>query len=77
MKIFVYVKSGARENLVEIIDGKTYKVSVKASPVRGRANKKVEEVLAKYFKFPKSKVYIVSGFKSKSKVVEIGNTPCD
>lgn len=77
MKIFVYVKAMARENKVEKIDDTTYKVSVKAPPAGGRANKEVEEVLAKYFKFPKSKVYIVSGFRSKSKVVETGNAPCD
>ncbi len=77
MKIFVYVKAMARENKVEKIDDTFYKVSVKTPPVGGRANKEVEEVLAKYFKLPKSKVYIVSGFRSKSKVVEIGNTPCE
>ncbi len=77
MRIFVYVKAMARENKVEKIDDIFYKVSVKAPPVGGRANKEVEEVLAKYFKLPKSKVYIVSGFRSKNKVVEIGNTPCE
>ena len=71
MKIFVYVKTNARENAVEKIDDTTYKVSVKAPPVDGKANTAVEEIIADYFKFPKSKVYIVSGFKSKSKVVEI------
>ena len=77
MRIFVYVKAMARENKVEKIDDKFYKVWEKAPPAEGRANKEVEEVLAKYFKFPKSKVYIISGSRSKSKVVEIGNTPCD
>lgn len=71
MKIFVYVKAGAMENRVEKVDGTTYKVSVKAPPVGGWANAEVEEVLANYFNLPKSKVYIVSGFKSKSKVVMI------
>lgn len=69
MKIFVYVKAGARENKLEKIDDITYKVSVKAPPVGGRANIEVEEVLADYFKLPTSKVYIISGFKSKSKIV--------
>lgn len=71
MKIFVYVKAGARENRVEKIDDTSYKVSVKAPPVEGKANKEVEEVLAEYFNISKSKIYIVSGFRSKSKVVEI------
>lgn len=71
MKIFVYVKASTRENRVEKIDDTTYKVSVKKPPVDGKANKEVEEVLADYLKIPKAKVYIVSGFKSKSKVVEV------
>lgn len=71
MKLFVYMKAGAKENKVEKVDGKSYKVSVKSPPVGGRANAEVEEVLAEYFHVPKSKVYIFSGFKSKSKVVEI------
>ncbi len=71
MKIFVYVKASARENNVEKIDDTTYKVLVKSPPVDGKANKDVEEILAKYLNCSKSQVYIVSGFKSKSKVVEI------
>lgn len=71
MKIFVYVKANARENLVEKVDDTTYKVSVKSPPVGGRANAEVEEVLADYLHVAKSGVYIVSGFKNKSKVVEI------
>ncbi|OGG14746.1 hypothetical protein A2773_03980 [Candidatus Gottesmanbacteria bacterium RIFCSPHIGHO2_01_FULL_39_10] len=71
MKVFVYVKTNAKESKVEKIDNTTYKISVKSPPIDGKANKEVEEVLADYLKLPKSKVYIVSGFKSKSKVVEI------
>ncbi len=71
MKIFVYVKANAKESQVEKIDDTTYKVSVKAPPVEGKANKEVEEVIARHFGFPVSKVFIVSGFKSKSKVVAI------
>lgn len=71
MKIFVYVRADARENKVEKVDDTTYKVSVKAPPVGGKANIEVEEILANYFNIPASQVYIVSGFKSKSKVVEV------
>ena len=71
MKVFVYVNSRAKESKVEKIDNATYKVSVKSPPIDGKANKEVEEVLAEYLKLPKSKVYITSGFRSKSKVVEI------
>lgn len=71
MKVFVYVKAGARENKIEKIDATTYKVSVKSPPVEGKANQEVEEILAEFLGYKKSEVYIVSGFKSKSKVVEI------
>lgn len=71
MKVFVYVKAAAREKKVEKIDDTTYKVSVKSPPIGGRANAEVEELLAEFLGQPKSQVYIVSGFRSKSKVLEI------
>ncbi|MEM0353577.1 MAG: DUF167 domain-containing protein [Archaeoglobaceae archaeon] len=63
MRIFVRVKPNAKRSEVEKI-GEEFLVSVKAPPVKGRAN-------ADYFKVPKSKVKIVAGERSKRKVVEI------
>lgn|GEM_PF-166723 len=70
MRIFVRVKPNAKRSEVEKI-GEEFLVSVKAPPVKGRANAELIEVLADYFKVPKSKVKIVAGERSKRKVVEI------
>lgn len=46
-------------------------VYVSAPPLEGKANKAVRESLAKYFKIPKSRVYLITGAKSKQKTFEI------
>ena len=71
MKIFVKAKPNAREEKIEKISENSYVVSVKAPPVQGQANRAIIEVLAIYFKVPKSCVNIVAGHTSKQKIVEI------
>ena len=46
-------------------------VKVKEPPKEGRANQAVIELLAEYFSMPQSHIRILSGIKSKNKVVEI------
>ncbi|HOW88171.1 MAG TPA: DUF167 domain-containing protein [Candidatus Omnitrophota bacterium] len=72
MKFSVTVKTQARENRVEEVSPGGLRVWVKAPPREGRANEAVVETLAAYFKVPKSRVAIVGGFKSKTKIVAIG-----
>ena len=69
MKIKIKVIPNAKEN--KIIEGEILKVYVKSPPVEGKANKIVISLLAKNFGVKKSDVKIVSGFKSREKVVEI------
>ncbi|MCL4338541.1 DUF167 domain-containing protein [Patescibacteria group bacterium] len=71
MKINLLVKTKAKENRVQKIDGANLKVFVKAPPLAGKANAQIVEVLAKYFNCRKSDINIVSGLKSKKKIVEI------
>ena len=52
--------------------GGELQIRVKAPPQEGRANEAVSETLAAHFKVPKSRVAIVGGFKSKTKIVRIG-----
>ncbi|MEM0215607.1 MAG: DUF167 domain-containing protein [Archaeoglobaceae archaeon] len=70
MRIAVRVKPNSKKSKVEKV-GEEYVVSVRSLPVEGRANDEVIEVLADYFKVSKSKIRIVSGIKSKKKIVEI------
>ncbi|MBI4368013.1 MAG: DUF167 domain-containing protein [Candidatus Omnitrophica bacterium] len=71
MKLFIHVKSSAKENKVEKIDDAHFRVLVKAPPKEGRANQAVLDVLSEYFDVPKSSLSILSGKNSKQKVVEM------
>ncbi|MFH0985919.1 MAG: DUF167 domain-containing protein [Candidatus Omnitrophota bacterium] len=72
MKLTIKVKTNAKENAVQEMPGGELRVLVKAPPQEGRANEAVIEALAAHFKVPKSRVAIVGGFKSKTKIVQIG-----
>ncbi|PIR88830.1 MAG: hypothetical protein COU09_00175 [Candidatus Harrisonbacteria bacterium CG10_big_fil_rev_8_21_14_0_10_44_23] len=71
MKLRVRVKTNASKEGVERIDDDYYRVSVSASPEKGRANRRVEELLAKYFNVPVSLVGIIAGQAAKEKIIEI------
>ncbi len=53
------------------VDGSRIVVGLTAKPERGEANRELIRKLAKQFDVPSSHVKIVSGLKSKSKIVEI------
>ena len=72
MNIFVKVKIGRKEEKVERVDENHFLVLVKERPMKGLANEAVVRVLADYFKVGVSRVNIVSGFKSRQKVIKIG-----
>lgn len=49
------------------------KVWIKAKPIEGEANKRIVEVLSKYFQIPKSLISVSLGGKSRDKVIEIND----
>ncbi len=69
MKIFISVKTNAKQEKVDKMDECHFRVCVKAPPQEGKANEAVLKVLARYFDFPKSKFRILSGLQSRNKVV--------
>lgn len=71
MRISVKVKPGAKEDKVKIVSRDSYIVFVKAKAKDGEANYAVREALADYFNVPRSRVLIVSGKRSRSKVFDI------
>lgn len=71
MKFQVRTKPNAKEEKVISEDSTHLKVFVKASPQEGKANEAVIALLARHFKIPKSSIAIVSGLRSKNKVIEI------
>ena len=48
-----------------------YKVYVSVPPIEGRANQRIIELLADFFKVKKSHITIISGLKFKEKIIRI------
>jgi len=71
MKIFVKVKAKARIKKFVKIDETHYIISISSPPEKGKANKEIVKTLAKYFDTMISKINIISGEKSKEKIIEI------
>ena len=71
MRINVKAKPNSKQEKVEKIDETHYVVSVKESPVKGKANEAIRNALAIHFKTGSSMVRIVSGNTSRNKIVEI------
>jgi uncharacterized protein (TIGR00251 family) len=70
MKIQVKVKPNSRTEEVSQ-ESDSFIVKVKEPPREGKANQAVIRLLAEHFGVPRSRVRILSGFKSKNKVVEV------
>jgi uncharacterized protein (TIGR00251 family) len=70
MKIQVKVKPNSKtEGLSQ--EGDNFIVKVKEPPREGKANQSVIKLLAEHFGVPQSQVRILSGLKSRNKVVEV------
>ncbi len=73
MKIKVKVKPNSKKEEIKKIEEDFYEIRVTVVPEKGKANKKVIEILSKHLKVPKSKIKLVKGEKSKEKIFEIDN----
>ena len=71
MKITVQVKPNSKKESVELLPDGSYLVRVNTPPTEGKANKRTQELLAEFFKRPKTSVNLVSGVKSKRKIFSI------
>ena len=70
MKIQVKVKPGSKTEELSR-EGDSFIVKVKEPPKEGRANQAVIKLLAEHFGVPQSQVRIISGFKSRNKIIEV------
>ncbi len=70
MKIQVKVIPNSKEPRVREIEG-VLRVKVDAPAKKGKANKRLVEILAKYLSKPKLSIKIIEGLTSKNKVIEI------
>ncbi len=78
MKVVVYIKPNQRANSVEYVGDnlyglKEYNVSLLNLPVDGKCNIELIGVLSDHFDVLKSCIRIVSGHKSRCKIIEILN----
>ena len=71
VKVSITVKPNSKKREVEPAGLNQFVVRVIAFPRENKANKEVIETLAEYFDVPKSRVSILSGLRSKKKVLEI------
>jgi uncharacterized protein (TIGR00251 family) len=70
MKIQIKVKPNSRTEEVTQ-EGDSFIVKVKELPKEGKANQAVIKLLAEHFGVPQSQVRILSGFRSRNKVVDV------
>ena len=64
------VKVKFHENFVKV-DGNNILIGLKSKPEKGAANKELVKKLTEHFNVHYSRVRILSGFKSRNKIVEI------
>jgi len=63
------ITKAVKNSVTKFADG--FKAHLTAPPVNGKANKALVKLLAEYFNLKKSQVTIVSGKKSKDKLVKL------
>ncbi len=67
----VKVKPNSKNQKIEEVEDGSLTVHLKSSPVDGKANEELIQLLAKKFDVPKSKITIKIGLSSRQKLVEI------
>lgn len=71
MKIQVKVKPNARKSSLHQLDDGTWFAQLKSSPIDGKANAELCELVAKQFSVVKSKVVVKSGATGRIKLIEV------
>ena len=67
-KIKVKVKPNAKREEIKEIEMDFFEVRTTVVPEKGKANKKVIEILSKYLKVPKSRIKLIKGETSREKI---------
>lgn len=70
LSLFYKVSVSFHKDFIEV-NGDQIEIGVMSKPVKGEANSEIIKKIAKKFDISKSNVKIVSGEKSRNKVVEI------
>ena len=72
-RVRVYVTAGARRTRLDTGKDGTYTASIREDAQGGRANEAVRQLLATHFDVPLAQVRILTGHRSRSKMIGIGN----
>lgn len=71
MKIRVKVKPNSRMESIKRVEADYYEIKVTVPPEKGKANKRVIEILSKHLKIPKTRISIIKGETGREKLLEI------
>ena len=72
MRIEIKVITKAKKEDVRKVSENSYRIKVAMPPEKGRANKRVVELLSEKFGVKKQNIRIISGETSSRKILEIG-----
>jgi hypothetical protein len=68
------IPNSSRCEILGISEG-ILKIKIDAPPIEGRANEKIIKFLSEILRIPKSKISIISGEKSKTKLIFVEGNP--
>ena len=71
MRIEVKVVTRAKKEEIEKISENSYRLKVSPPPEKGRANKRIIELLSEKFNVRKQDIRIISGETGAKKIIEI------
>lgn len=71
IRLKIWVQPGAKKNLVDGTQDNCLKLKIKAPAQDNKANKELTQFLAEIFNVKKRDIEIVSGQKSRKKIIEI------
>lgn len=67
----IHLQPRASQNGIDGVQGDALKLRVTAPPVEGRANKALQKLLAKRLGIPPSQITIITGQRSREKLVQV------
>lgn len=72
MRYTIIAKTGVkRPESVQEADNGALIVTTHSKPMDGEANKSIITLLSRFLNIPKTRIKIISGIKSKTKIVEV------
>ena len=74
-EVFIKVKVLPRSSLNKIVgmEGDVLKIKIKPAPVEGLANRELISLLSKHLRIAKDKIKIISGHKSRLKMLKFSD----